>query len=201
MVHLGVVRLGIDPQVPHGQRLEEEPEGAEIGTQLIRAGTKRGNCQRRIDEVPLGRPTQSGPGTKMRRPGRLILDREDALERVQIALNGLRVQGTRITPRIGRDDRDRRLGGHVPGQRLQHPPDQHRVAADTIHAPDVGTTDLLQVVPDESLGIARCGADHAGPAAPADELDEIHDRRSAVLRRQRLSTQHGLQGHLSGRVP
>ena len=60
VVHLGVVRLGIDPKVPHGQRLEEEPEGADIGPQPVRAGTKCGNRQRRIDEVPLGRSEPGG---------------------------------------------------------------------------------------------------------------------------------------------
>ena len=31
VVHLGVVRLGIDPEIPDRERLEEEPERAEVG--------------------------------------------------------------------------------------------------------------------------------------------------------------------------
>ena len=51
------------------------------------------------------------------------------------------------------------------------------VAADSVHPPDVGTTDLLHIVADEPLGIVRPGAEYAEPAAPADEIDQIRDRR------------------------
>ena len=136
----------------------------------------------------------------MRGPGRLILDHEDPLQGVQIALNGLRMQGARVPARISRDDGDRRLRGHVPAQRLQHPPNQHRVAADAIHTPDVGSTDLFQVIADEPSGIVGRGADRSRPAAPADELDEIRDRRPVALRRHPLGAQHRAQGHLPGRM-
>ena len=108
-------------------------------------------------------------------PRRLILDHEDPFQRVQVALNGLRVQRTRASARIGRDDGDRRLGGHVPGQRLQHPPDQHRIAAHTVHAPEVGAANLVQVVTDEPPGIVGRSVDRSRPAAPADELDEVRN--------------------------
>ena len=201
VIHLGIVGLGVDPKVSHGERLEEEPERFEIGPQAIGAGAKRGNRQRRIDEVPLRRPAQPGAGTKMRGPRWLILDHEDPFQRVQIALNGLPMQQPRASARVGRDDGDRRLGGHVPGQRLQHPPDQHRIAAHTVHAPEVGAADLLRIVADEPLGIARRRVDHARPAAPADERDEIGNRGLTAVRRHRLRTQHGPKGDLAGRVP
>ena len=66
MEHLCIVGFGVDPEIADDEGLEEEAQKAQIVNQALRRGTKRGDCQRRIDEVPFGGFPKNRPRAQVR---------------------------------------------------------------------------------------------------------------------------------------
>ena len=90
----------------------------------------------------------------MRRPGRLLLDDEQAFEGVHVGDGGLGGQG--LPGHVLGDGAERRLRPHVPGEGAHEGAQAHRIPPRfTVQATDVDTDNVLDVVAQAALRLVR----------------------------------------------
>ena len=90
--NLRAERLRVDPQVADDERLEQEPEQVQVSEQPLGGRAQGGDGERRVDEVAFGGAAQDVFRTQMRGPGRLILDDQQALQRIEVVTHRIVLQ-------------------------------------------------------------------------------------------------------------
>lgn len=145
--------LGEDPQVLHHLGLEPQSGGLQVLQEPLGGRVRHRGGERGVDEVQFRGGAHRVARPQVGRPGRLLLDDEQAFEGVHVGDGGLGGQG--LPGHVLGDGAERRLRPHVPGEGAHERAQAHGVPARfAVQTADVDIDDVLDVVAQVALRLA-----------------------------------------------
>ena len=118
VVDVCIVGRGVDAQISHDERLEQQAQIVQIAAQALGTDAQRGDGDRRVAEVPFRCLAKPRTGPQVGRERGLVLDDEKALQGVEIAADGALLYGIVRSADILGDRGQGGFRGDVSRQRL-----------------------------------------------------------------------------------